>query len=177
MHANEARRAGITQRRAFHGIPLRARFTPRRLAAQFAHQPDLGQTPVAHNRFRGDLQDLGCLLDAQSAEEAQLNHLLFAAVHFGQGAERIINGDKVRGRLRCDRQRLVQRHARLAAARLAARLARARSTRICRMIRAQMPKKCARSCQSTCLMSMRRTYASFTKAVVWRVGLGRSRSR
>ena len=51
---------------------------------QFAAQPDLGQSPVPHHRFRGNLQYLGRFLDAQPAEEAQLNHLAFAKVKGGK---------------------------------------------------------------------------------------------
>src|SRR5262245_21370231 len=48
-------------------------------------------------------------------------------------------------------------------------LARAKSTRICRMIRAASPKKWARFCHSTFCQSIRRIKASLTNAVVCRM--------
>src|SRR6266545_1741833 len=44
------------------------------------------------------------------------------------------------------------------------------------MSRAEMPRKCARSCQRTCRASVSRTNASFTRAVVCSVWFGRSRA-
>src|SRR5262249_17931059 len=52
--------------------------------------PRFGQSPVAVNGFDRDVERLGRLFHAQPAEEAQLHHLTFACVHYGQRAERLI---------------------------------------------------------------------------------------
>jgi tetratricopeptide (TPR) repeat protein len=43
------------------------------LGPQFTREPGSGQPPVAHDALRGDVEDLGCFVDGQSSEEAQLD--------------------------------------------------------------------------------------------------------
>ena len=47
-------------------------------------EPCFGQDPVTHNGLPRDAEDLGGLVDAQSAEVTQLDHLALARVHLSQ---------------------------------------------------------------------------------------------
>ena len=55
-----------------------------------ALQPRLGELPITHDGLRRNFHDAGGFLDAQPAEEPQLNNFALALVETGQGLQRII---------------------------------------------------------------------------------------
>jgi hypothetical protein len=62
--------------------------------------------------LRGELQHLGRLLDAQAAEEAQLDHLGFARLHLLEGGQRIIQRHQIAAPRGAGVERFVQIHVR-----------------------------------------------------------------
>ena len=70
-------------------------WVPRPGPRELAHQPALGELPVPHHGFRGNIQDLGRLFDAQAAEEPQLDHLGFPLVLLGERRQRLIYGNQI----------------------------------------------------------------------------------
>ena len=65
-------------------------------ATELAHEPSLGELPIAHHALRRDLQHLGGLLHAQAAEEAQLDDFGLARIEKERlakfGPAKITNG-------------------------------------------------------------------------------------
>src|SRR5471032_366099 len=88
------------------------------LALELTQQPELGQAPVTLDRVGRHVKSLGRLLDAQSAEESQLDHPGFPRVDGGELFERAIQSDKVQRALRRERQPVAQRNSLNAAAAL-----------------------------------------------------------
>ena len=101
-------------------------------------------------------EHLGSLLVRQPAEEPQLHHLALPRMRSPQApaAPRRAPRDRVRARARPPG--LVEGHLAVRRARFSLRRARAKSTRMRRITRADIAKKCARFCQRTRSTSIRR---------------------
>jgi hypothetical protein len=80
----------------------------RSVAAHFAAQPDFGELPVAHDRFRRHFDDGSRFLDRQSAEEAELDDAAFAIVDFRQRVQRLVERDELFAWRVADDQLLVE---------------------------------------------------------------------
>src|SRR5262245_42254241 len=81
-------------------------------APELTEEPGLGQAPLALDGPGGDREDLGRLLDAQPAEEAQLDDPALAGIERGQAVERVVERDEVGGALDRDAGCLSERHLR-----------------------------------------------------------------
>src|SRR5439155_13725449 len=65
---------------------------------QFAAQPGFRQLPITLDRVRGHSKDFRCLSDVQSAEEAQLHHLILSRIDGRQPCQRVVERDDVGAR-------------------------------------------------------------------------------
>ena len=103
------------------------------------------------NGFRRDVERCGGFLDAESAEEAQLDDAALPFVDRGERLHGEVERDKIGRLLVRHRERVLQRLGDSTTAPLLIALRRATSTRMRRISLADIAKKCARSCQSTCI--------------------------
>src|SRR5713226_9352419 len=78
-------------------------------SAQLPQEPDLRHLPIAHDRFGRYLQDLGGLLHAESAKEAQFNNLTLSRVSRGQRRQRIVDSHQIRPGLPGHSERVINR--------------------------------------------------------------------
>ena len=67
-------------------------------AAKLAKQPRLRELPIPHDGLGRHLEHGSGLLDAETAEETQLNNLVLPLVEFLQCFERIVEGDEIQAR-------------------------------------------------------------------------------
>ena len=63
---------------------------------QFPLEPRLGQSPIAQDGLRRDLEDVRGLVDAESAKETQLDYAALAGVGFGERLERVVELHEIR---------------------------------------------------------------------------------
>src|SRR5919197_17488 len=73
-------------------------------------EPSLRHAPLAHHRSGRQLQGLCRFLDAQSAEETQLDNPAFPLVNGRQTSQRVVQRDQVCGLLLSDDCPLIERH-------------------------------------------------------------------
>src|SRR5712692_1205795 len=79
------------------------------LGSHFSSQPGFRESPIAHDRARRDLQNFGCLINAQPTKETQLNNLTLSLVNRSQVLQRFIERDHLRCSLVGQDRCLVQR--------------------------------------------------------------------
>src|SRR4029453_10162407 len=71
-------------------------------------QPGAGQTPFALHGSRGNLQDFGGFLDAQSTEEFQFDDLALSQIVLREGVQRVVDGNQICSRFLASDGRLVE---------------------------------------------------------------------
>src|SRR5581483_9324123 len=64
-------------------------------SSQFASQPGLSQSPIAHYRIRRNVQYFGRFVDSQTAKKAQLHHAGFSWFEFRESSERVVDRQQV----------------------------------------------------------------------------------
>ena len=118
------------------------------IAAHLALQPGLRQPPVAHHRLGRHLQDRGRFLDAQPAEEPQLDDAALALVELRQRLQRVVERDEVLTGSVGDDERLVEASPSPPRRRASDSAARARGPRGCGASGAPPPRGSARGSAS-----------------------------
>ena len=111
---------------------------------QLAQEPALGKLPVPHHRLRRDGENASRLVDRQPTEMSQFHYPGLPLVNRGKRLQRVVESDEIvrRGRRRC--QILVECDMQCPATALPKGARAAYSTRIRRINRAAMAKKCVR---------------------------------
>ena len=122
----------------------------RRPSAKLPPQPGLREPPVPVHGFGRDAERRGGFLYAQSAKEAQLDDPALALVDLRERLQRQVERDEIGRALDRDVMRIVERRRRARRYHASGSASsRAISTRMRRISRADVAKKCDRSCHST----------------------------
>ena len=85
------------------------RLRPSRLARQLSRQPRARQFPVAHHALRRNLQHFAGLLDSESPEEPQLDHLRAAGINLRQRRQGVLERADLGARIDARRRQPIQR--------------------------------------------------------------------
>jgi hypothetical protein len=65
--------------------------------AQLAHQPGSGELPITHDSLCRDVEHIGRLFDAETAEESELNDVCAARIQTREGFQRIVERTELNG--------------------------------------------------------------------------------
>src|SRR5215471_4586961 len=81
--------SAVRRGKSARSVPsLRMSYVP--LTGDLSSQPGFRQRPIAHDRAWRDLENFGCLINAESTKVTQLNQMALSLIYDCQAFERVI---------------------------------------------------------------------------------------